>query len=72
MGNIRTMFDPKTVAFIGASDEEGAVGRAILENLLPSDKRRIFPVNPDKKTVVTHYSLLSQSKGNTWIRKKHK
>lgn len=52
IGNIRAMFDPKTVALIGASDEQGAVGRAILENLLPSEKRKIFPVNPNKKTVL--------------------
>ncbi|MCX5798779.1 MAG: CoA-binding protein, partial [Proteobacteria bacterium] len=52
IGNIRAMFDPKTVALIGASDEQSAVGRAILENLLPSEKRKIFPVNPNKKTVL--------------------
>ncbi len=52
IGNIRAMFDPKTVALIGASEERGVVGRAILENLLPSEKRKIFPVNPNKKTVL--------------------
>jgi acetyltransferase len=40
------MFDPKTIALIGASDKEGALGRTILENLLRSKERRVFPVNP--------------------------
>jgi acetyltransferase len=40
------MFDPKTIALIGATDKEGAIGRSILSNLLRSKKRRIFPVNP--------------------------
>jgi acetyltransferase len=52
MGDIRVMFDPKSVALIGANEKQGAVGRAVLENLLASEGRRIFPVNPGKKTVL--------------------
>jgi acetyltransferase len=40
------MFNPKTIALIGATEKEGTVGRTILENLLRSKERRIFPVNP--------------------------
>jgi acetyltransferase len=40
------MFDPKTMALIGATEKEGAIGRTILENLLRSKERKIFPVNP--------------------------
>jgi acetyltransferase len=46
------MFDPKTIALIGATEKEGAVGRTILENLLRSKKRRIFPVNPHVNKVL--------------------
>jgi acetyltransferase len=45
------MLDPKTVALIGATETEGAVGRTIMENLLRSKGRDIFPVNPRHKTV---------------------
>ena len=46
MSHIQVMFDPKTIALIGATEKEGSVGRTILENLLRSKERRIFPVNP--------------------------
>ncbi|MCD6536171.1 MAG: CoA-binding protein, partial [Thaumarchaeota archaeon] len=47
------MFDPETVAVIGATEREGSVGRAIMENLLAGkDQREIFPVNPNRKTVL--------------------
>ena len=46
------MFNPKTVALIGATEKEGAVGRTILENLLQSKKGKIFPVNPHRKWVL--------------------
>lgn len=46
MSRMQVMFDPKTIALIGATEKEGTVGRAILENLLKSKERRIFPINP--------------------------
>jgi acetyltransferase len=52
MSRIQVMFDPKTIALIGATEKEGAVGRTILENLLRSKKRRIFPVNPHVNKVL--------------------
>jgi acetyltransferase len=52
MGNIKAMLDPKTIALIGASEEEGSVGRAIMENLLLSETKKVFPVNPHKKSVL--------------------
>jgi acyl-CoA synthetase (NDP forming) len=45
MSRIQVMFNPKTIALIGASEKGGAVGRTILENLLRSKGRKIFPVN---------------------------
>ena len=53
MGSIERMFDPETVAVIGATEREGSVGRAIMENLLAGkEEREIFPVNPNRKTVL--------------------
>ena len=52
MGSIKSMFNPKTIALIGANEEPGSVGRATLENLLVSGSKNIFPVNPKRKTVL--------------------
>ena len=52
MGDIRKMFNPETIALIGATDREGSVGKSTLENVLASKGRKIFPVNPKRKTVL--------------------
>ena len=53
MGSIERMFEPETVALIGATEREGSVGRDIMENLLMGKgEREIFPVNPNRKTVL--------------------
>jgi len=52
MGSIRAMFDPRTVALIGASEKEGAIGRTLLENLLKGGKRQVFPVNPVRESCI--------------------
>ncbi len=46
------MFNPKTVALVGATDKEGAIGRTVLMNLLMSEERKIFAINPKRKTVM--------------------
>ncbi len=48
---MRRMLDPKTVALIGATETEGTVGRTIIENLMKSTGRQIFPVNPHHETI---------------------
>jgi acetyltransferase len=48
----RRMLNPKAVALIGASEQEGSVGKAILENLLLSKNRKIYPVNPSRENVL--------------------
>ena len=52
MGDLKKIFNPKTIALIGASENEGSVGRAIMENILISETRRVFPVNQKRKTVL--------------------
>ena len=49
---IKRIFNPSTIALIGATEREGSVGKTILENLLLSKERKIFPVNPNRDTVL--------------------
>ena len=51
MGDIAKMFNPRTIALIGATDNAGSIGRALLENLLTLSGSHIFPVNPHKKSL---------------------
>ncbi len=47
------MLNPKAVAAIGASDSEGSVGQAVMKNLLlGKDQRKIYPVNPNRASVM--------------------
>jgi acetyltransferase len=47
------MFNPKAVALIGASEREGSVGHSLMKNLLLGKaKRRVYPVNPTRETVM--------------------
>ena len=48
-----TMFAPKSVALIGATETAESVGRTILENLRASDfGGALYPVNPKRQTVL--------------------
>ena len=45
--SIRALFEPHSVAVVGASREEGSIGRAVLDNLIRGGFRgAIYPVNP--------------------------
>jgi len=48
---MRRMLDPKTIALIGATETEGAVGRTLMQNLMRSDGRELFPINPRHESV---------------------
>mgnify|MGYP000188544642 CR=1 FL=1 len=53
MEGLRLFFNPKSVALVGATEREGAVGRIILENLLLArDTRTIYPINPNKEKIL--------------------
>ncbi len=51
MDNLKRMFDPATIAVIGASEKEGSPGRILIDNLQACKERNIFAVNPNQKTV---------------------
>jgi acetyltransferase len=47
LADIDKMFNPKTVAVIGATDKEGSVGESTMKNvLLGKGKHIVYPVNP--------------------------
>ncbi|WP_255194231.1 acetate--CoA ligase family protein [Natronobeatus ordinarius] len=48
MGRLSELFTAETVAVVGATDREGSVGRAILENLQTEFSGTVVPVNPDR------------------------
>ena len=43
---LEKLFEPSSVAVIGASRTEGKVGRAVLDNLIESYNGEILPINP--------------------------
>ena len=53
MEKIKLFFESNSMALVGATDRAGAVGRTVLQNLLAArDKRKIYPVNPNKDTIL--------------------
>jgi len=53
MEPIKAFFEPGSVALIGASEQEGTVGRTVLDNLLLArDRRTIYPVNPNREKLL--------------------
>ena len=50
---IERMLNPKVVAAVGATETEGAVGQSLMTNLLlGKDRRKIYPVNKSRETVM--------------------
>ena len=50
--DISFFFDPKSIAVIGASQQQGKVGNTVLNNIINSGyKGKVFPINPKAETV---------------------
>jgi acetyltransferase len=49
--SLESLFNPRTIAVIGATEREGSVGRAVLENLKVFGGA-VYPVNPKRPTVL--------------------
>ncbi|HJH30455.1 MAG TPA: CoA-binding protein [Methanosarcinaceae archaeon] len=49
---LKELFNPESVAVIGASRTKGKVGRAVLENLLNDFKGSIIPINPKSDDIL--------------------
>ncbi len=52
MGSLREMLNPESVALIGATEKENSVGRTVLANLSRTTNRPLYPVNPNRQTVL--------------------
>lgn len=52
MRDLTGLFDPDHVAVVGATERPGSVGRAVMENLLADFDGDVFPVNPNRETVL--------------------
>ncbi|MCH8907355.1 MAG: CoA-binding protein, partial [Candidatus Heimdallarchaeota archaeon] len=51
--SIRHLFEPQTVAIVGASSNEAKIGYQVLDNIVKSGyKGKIFPVNPRGGTIL--------------------
>lgn len=50
--SLEKLFNPASVAIVGATPKEGKVGRAILENFINRFRGRIYPVNPSYSEVL--------------------
>jgi len=51
MGALSPLFAPERIAVVGATDREGSVGRAIMQNLLDAFVGEVVPVNPGREEV---------------------
>jgi len=52
MGDMSKLFNPKSVALIGASEEDGSVGQTLMRNLISGSGRSVYPVNPKRTSVM--------------------
>jgi acetyltransferase len=50
--NLDKLFNPKSIAIIGATSREGSVGKSIMQNLLGNYEGMIFPINPKRKSIM--------------------
>ena len=46
------IFNPKSLAVIGASEKEGSVGATLMKNIVENFEGDIFPVNINRDTVM--------------------
>jgi len=45
--NIKYLFEPRSVAVIGASNDKGKIGNSVISNIIKSGyKNKILPINP--------------------------
>jgi acetate---CoA ligase (ADP-forming) len=57
--SLSNIFEPKSIAIIGASAQEGSVGNAIVKNLLNGYQGQVFPINPKNTEILGTKCLAS-------------
>lgn len=50
--NLDKIFEPESVAIIGASEKEGSVGATLMTNVLDGYQGQVYPVNPNRETIM--------------------
>ncbi|MFA5124291.1 MAG: acetate--CoA ligase family protein [Patescibacteria group bacterium] len=51
MNSLKSFFNPRSVAIIGASNHTGKVGNDVIKNLLVNYRGEIFPINPSETKI---------------------
>ncbi len=55
MGDLKSFFEPKTIAVIGASRNPSKVGYVIFKNILDGNfKGEVIPINPNTHSILNH------------------
>ncbi|MBW2053795.1 MAG: CoA-binding protein, partial [Deltaproteobacteria bacterium] len=52
INNLDKIFEPNSIAIVGASEREGSVGYALVNNIRNGYKGKIIPINPKRKTIL--------------------
>jgi acetyltransferase len=63
MEAMKSFFAPDSIAVIGATERENSIGKTVMDNLLlGKDKHKIYPVNPNRQTILDQkcYNSISQ------------
>ncbi|MFW6014353.1 MAG: acetate--CoA ligase alpha subunit [Nanoarchaeota archaeon] len=50
--NLARLFNPQTIAVVGASNREGSVGNSVMKNLIGKFEGIVYPVNPRRKSIL--------------------
>ena len=64
--NLKRLFNPQTIAVVGASNREGSVGNSVMKNLIGKVEGIVYPVNPKRKSIlgIRTYSSISSIPDN--------
>jgi acetyltransferase len=55
MGELSTLFNPKSIAVIGASKTPGKIGHSVLANIIASGYQgELYPINPKEDEILEH------------------
>ncbi len=59
MQELNTLFNPNSVAVIGATNDTSKVGYALMKNILDGKAREVYPITLSEKDVLGHVSYMS-------------
>jgi acetyltransferase len=59
MTQLNTLFNPNSVAIVGACNDESKVGYALMKNVINGKAREVYPVTLNEKVVLDHVAYKS-------------